>query len=168
MASALETLRAQARVLHRLARRGEPAALARVRDVRADSPQVLRRHCLTTRARELGFDGWPHAVAVLDGRPVRDYGTLLCPARCAAHWNIWCARYDEARRIRAERGDYLLAYRHQFLVVESHFVATLGLDPDDPDWQRIGHDWAQPRDHAARDRLYCALVRAHPPVPSPA
>ncbi|MCA8954304.1 MAG: hypothetical protein KDE27_32650, partial [Planctomycetes bacterium] len=60
----------------------------------------------------------------------------------------------EASRIRAERGDYLLAYRRDFLVVEHHYVRTLGLDPEDPDWQRIGRDWAQPGDLAARERLF--------------
>ena len=32
-------------------------------------------------------------------------------------------------------------------------MRELGLDPDDPDWARIGNDWVQPRDMAAHRRL---------------
>ncbi len=32
-------------------------------------------------------------------------------------------------------------------------VRERGLDPDDPDWERIGRDWVRPLDAAARERL---------------
>lgn len=157
MASILEDLKAQARILHRRATAGDAAALARLGNT--DEP-IKRRHCLSALARELGFDGWPHAVAVLSGRPTDDFGTLLYPPEGSGHSNIWCATYDEAHDIRAEHGGYLLAYKHQFFIVDRYFIETLGLDPDDPDWERIGRDWVQPLEPEARGRLYARLVRA--------
>ena len=48
---------------------------------------------------------------------------------------------------------YLLPYRHQFVICESAGIDALGLDPDDPDWERIGYDWVRPSDPAAWARL---------------
>jgi hypothetical protein len=159
MATIIDDLKAQARILQRRAIAADRASLARLSAANVRERPIQRRHCLTAIARELGFAGWPHAVAVLRGRRVRDFGTLLYPSECAAHFNIWCAGYDEARSIRAEHGGYLLAYRHQFFIVDSHFIESLGLDPSDPDWERIGRDWVEPKDRDARSRLYHKLVR---------
>lgn len=139
----IEHLKSHARALHRRA----PA-------------DTKRRHCLTAVARELGFVGWSHVTRVLraDG-PVEDFGTLLYPGT-SAYWNVWSASYDEARSIREEHGGYLLAYRRHYFVAESHLVAALDLDPDDPDWEAIGRDWVKPRDPVARVSLYDKLIRA--------
>jgi hypothetical protein len=32
-------------------------------------------------------------------------------------------------------------------------IRELGLDPADPDWERIGWDWVRPRDADAWERL---------------
>jgi hypothetical protein len=160
----IEELKARARVLHRRALSSEPEALARVHTLPglAGTPasEIKRRHCLAVVARELGFDGWSHLKAVLDGAPCESFGTLLNDNHCGAHWNIWSASYEEARTIRAEHGGYLLAWRHQFLIVDRYYVETLGLDPDDPDWEKIGRDWVRPDDPGARRRLYEKLIRS--------
>jgi hypothetical protein len=159
----VDELKARARVLHREAP-SSPEALARVRAVPGQSDleaaALKRRHCLSAVAHELGFDGWSHLTKVLDGRPTESWGTLLHRDTGGAHFNIWSASYDEARAIRAEHGGYLLAWKHQFLVVDRHYVETVGLDPDDPDWDRMGRDWVRPDDLAARRRLYEKLIRA--------
>ena len=166
MVHVLDDLKAQARILHRRVETRQPAAIARLRALpelrvidAAELPAAIqRRHCLAVIARELGFDGWPHAVAVLAGRPVEDFGTLLYPPDGSKHWNIWLASYEEARKIRQQNNGYLLAYKRQFLVTDRFFVATLGLDPDDPDWERIGRDWVRPAVPEARGRLYARLI----------
>ena len=87
MAGVISDLKAQARILHRQVRAREPLAVARAQsleELRNHDPasvtvQVKRRHCLTVIARELGFQGWPHAVAVLRGADSSDFGTLLYP-----------------------------------------------------------------------------------------
>ncbi len=50
-------------------------------------------------------------------------------------------------------GGYLLPYRNQFFVTVAAAIRELGLDPEDPDWERIGRDWVRPRDAEARKRL---------------
>jgi len=112
MASAGEELKAQARILHRRATRQDPATLERLRAAGVTAEPIKRRHCLAAIARELGFAGWPDVVAALEGRADVDFGTTLYPPECSGHSNIWCASYDEARDIRAQRGDYLLVYKH--------------------------------------------------------
>lgn len=176
MVSLLDELKNGARILQRQAQSKEPKALERLRalpelsalDDDALSAAVLRRHTLAVVARELGFGGWPQASAVLapkgaEGEAADDFGTLLCPPGMSAHSNIWSAHYDEAKRLREETGGYLLAYRKHFFIVDRHYVEALGLDPDDPDWQRLGRDWARPTDPEARERLYTRLIRERAP-----
>jgi len=170
MAGVIADLKARARILHRQVDAREPAAVARVRQLpefrdAADDVVVAgvrRRHCLGVIASELGFDGWPHAVAVLSGNESRDFGTLLYPYGGNAHWNIWSASYEEAKTIREQHGGYLLAYRRHYFIADRHFVETLGLNPDDPDWQLIGRDWVRPAHPEARERLYGQLIRRQP------
>jgi hypothetical protein len=162
----ISEIKAHARVLHRRAQAGDASALERLRVLpelahhshEQISADLQRRHCLTAVARQLGWKSWLHAKDVLLDREQRDYGTLLYPRSCHGHYNIWSADYDEAKGIRAAHGGYLLAYRHQFLVVDRDYIDSLGLDPADPDWERIARDWARPADHAARGRLYRKLI----------
>jgi hypothetical protein len=165
--STIDHIKGAARRLHRAASKREPVALARVHklpELRAlpesELVQTLqRRHCLTVVARGLGFQGWPHALSVLRRPDAEDFGTLLYPPGCSAHWNVWSASYEEARAIRSEHGGFLLPYRHQFVIVDQYFIATLGLDPEALDWARIGRDWVRPLDTAARHRLCVEAVR---------
>jgi hypothetical protein len=167
MAGAIFHLKNEARILHRQVVEGDAAAVARVQqlaelrgsDRRMLGVHIKRRHCLTVVARELGFEGWPHAVAILRGRETNDFGTLLYPKGGEVHWNIWSASYPEARAIREEHGGYLLAYRRHFFITDRYFIETLGLDPDDPDWQLIGRDWVRPGRVDARERLYSKLFQ---------
>lgn len=160
-------LKAGARILQRQAQARDTGALRRLRtlpelhdldDIEL-ADQVRRRHCLAVIARELGFAGWPQAVAVFTGEgDASDFGTALYPPGADAHWNIWSASYDEAKTIRAQHGGYLLAYKRHFFIVDRHFIETLGLDPEDPDWEAIGRDWARPKEVEARGRLYAKLI----------
>lgn len=162
---AVASLKHYARILHRRIQQGEPQAVRRLRALReladTDSDQlpgmVQRKHCLTASALQVGFQSWPHALEVLEGH-AQDFGTLLYPATCHGHYNLWSAHYDEARNIREEHGGYLLAYRRQFLIVDGHYIESLGLDPEDPDWGAMGRDWVRPNDPVARARLYEKLV----------
>lgn len=165
MVDVIDDLKQHARVLQRRAKSGEGSALDRLRklpelagaDDAAIAAAVKRRHCLAAVAHELGFAGWSHAVHVLGGTE-GDFGTLL-HSGSPAHWNIWSASYEEARTIRSEHGGYLLAYKRHYFIVDRFYIEAIGLDPDDPDWDRIGRDWVRPADPSARARLYAALVR---------
>jgi hypothetical protein len=65
----------------------------------------------------------------------------------------WFTSYEEARSAREAEGGFLFPYQHHFFVASAAAVRELGLDPDDPDWERIGWDWVRPLDHAAWGRL---------------
>lgn len=113
------------------------------------------------RARELGFRDLAHLDAVLAGRETDDVGTLLSPRGADVFWNVWSADHAEAAKIREETDGWLLAFKRQFFVVERGYIEFLGLDPDDPDWDLIGRDWARPGDFEARSRLYRRLFPQH-------
>lgn len=166
----IDELKARARLLHRAVEAGDGTALARVRDLpeRAAEARDLgatlkRRHCLAVIARELGFEAWAPLKAVLEGERIEDFGTLLHRPACGGHSNIWCADYEEARAIRADHGGYLLPWRRQFLVVDDHYIEALGLDPEDPNWARMGRDWVTPREPGARTGLYETLIQIASP-----
>lgn len=67
--------------------------------------------------------------------------------------NHWFTRYEDARAYLQHHGGYLLPYGFQYFVTPAGGVRALGLDPNDPDWQRIGFDWARPADLEAWERL---------------
>ncbi len=162
-----EYIKNHARLLHRAVQAGDSAALSRLRkshglglsgneNVR---DKVQRKDCLAVAARELGFDNWPQLLKVLSLEDTTNFGALLYPKRCGAHSNIWAAGYTEAATIRAEHGGYLLAYKEQFLVVDEHYIRTLGLNPDDPDWAACNWDMAGGNNLHARARLMAKLIQ---------
>jgi hypothetical protein len=73
--------------------------------------------------------------------------------------NRWFSDYAEARRSLETDGGFLLPYKRHFFVCEAETIRALGLEPDDPDWQKIGRDCARPADAEAYQRLY--EQRAH-------
>lgn len=141
-------------------------ALERFRDlgtteIVAAEPQ--HKHALEVIAREAGRDDWRSLKARLDKREAlrsRGGATPLYPSWAHGWTHVWYARHAEARRHLERAGGYLLPWRGQFFVAEARYVGALGLDPDDPDWEAIGHDWARPADPDARDRLEAKLEAA--------
>ena len=73
--------------------------------------------------------------------------------RMDAFLNRWLTSYEAARASLDSAGGFLLPFEGQFCVTEGHAIRELGLDPEDPDWQRIGWDWARPSDVEAWERL---------------
>jgi len=67
--------------------------------------------------------------------------------------NRWFARYEDARKSLETEGGFLFPFNDQFFVTESEALRELGMDPGDPDWERIGHDWVRPLDAEAMQRL---------------
>lgn len=82
-----------------------------------------------------------------------DSGPVMYVARMDAFLNRWFSGYDEARAALEAEGGYLLPYRDQFFVTVAGAIEELGLNPDDPDWRRIGWDWVRPADAEAWQRL---------------
>ncbi len=145
-------LKTEARQLHKKADAGEQSAVLRLQ---ANAPAVMvgseiqRKHALATIAREIGFPNWKAVVDCFDENATGDFAAFLHPKRCHVYWNIWLAHYDEAKKVHADHGGYLLSYASQFLVVEGDYIRSLGLDPLDPRWEAVGRDWHQPKDYSA-------------------
>ena len=82
-----------------------------------------------------------------------DEGSDMYAPRMDAFVSRWFTAYDEACGSRDAEGGVLLPYGRHFFVTNPDAVRELGLDPADPDWERIGWDWVRPRDHEAWERL---------------
>jgi len=67
--------------------------------------------------------------------------------------NRWFSNYDAARRLLDVEGGFLLPYQKHFFVCDADVIQAMGLEPDDPDWERIGRDGAKPNDKDAYQRL---------------
>jgi len=67
--------------------------------------------------------------------------------------NRWFSTYEEARRSLDNDGGFLLPYQKHFFVCEADVIQAMGLEPDDPDWEKIGRDGAKPKDQDAYQRL---------------
>ena len=78
---------------------------------------------------------------------------VMYVARMDAVLNRWFTSYEDARASLQSQGGFLFPHGGHFFVTLPEGVRELGLDPDDPDWERIGWDWARPRDTDAWARL---------------
>lgn len=164
MDNVVEFLRSHARVLHRAATDSDPTVLhglEGVHELKGLEPELLakrvrRKHCLALVALRLGSKSWDELRANLRARAGDDFGTLL---HTSGYWNIWSASYAEALTIRADHGGYLLPYKRQFMIVETHYLEGLGLDATDADWERMQRNWIEPADPDARGRLAIQLLR---------
>lgn len=125
--------------------------------LRAEPERVRLKHALTVVAVENGHGSWPALKAAVEAG-----AAPIAVSRNGDEWyetgmdvllNRWFARYDDARASLDEQGGFLLPYRHQFFICEDEGVRVLGLDPEDPDWRRIGHDAVKPADSEAWSRL---------------
>lgn len=117
-------------------------------------------------AREQGFDSWQALKEKSDRLNVlrearRDKGvSLLYPRWASAFTNRWHAHLSDARDDLAAKGGYLLTHDRYYFIVTAAYIAELGVDPDDPDWTRIAHDWTSDIDLQARGRLEARIRRA--------
>jgi hypothetical protein len=128
----LDELKIRARLALNAARRGKDGA-----------GDIQLRHCLNQAARDVGFAHWEHARAVLGGlaTPEDDMGTFWHAPRTGILLNLWLAKYEQARAaLAADPGAFLLPYRRQFMVVQSHFIEALGVDAGHPAWDETSHD----------------------------
>jgi hypothetical protein len=121
---------------------------------------IRLKHALAAVAAELGYATWADCKRRLEPpAPARVDTEAFFPAPWGgAFLNRWFARYDEARTSLEAEGGYLFPYRRQFFLCEPGFLEARGIDPTDPDWDRIGRDWLRPADEAARVRLERKLI----------
>lgn len=125
----------------------------------AQKEDIKRKHALQVIALENRHESWTKLKQSIERREELStrWATPLYPARCFGFSNEWYADYETARSHLEQVGGYLLPYRDQYFICKRQFIETLGLDPDDADWQRIAWDWAKPADSEAWQRLNTKL-----------
>jgi hypothetical protein len=130
--------------------------------IAASRKRIQRKHALAVIAKEAGFQDWPQLkTASAANLPAGFDTTKLFQARSAGSLNLWFRNYEEARQaMTTEPKRYLFPYRHQFVVCETALLEDQGIETSDPDWERIGRDWAKPLDARAHARLAARLRRA--------
>jgi hypothetical protein len=122
---------------------------------------VRRKHALAVIAHEHGHASWAELKQALgeseDAPPRLDTEAFFARNR-GAFLNRWFSSYEEALASLRAMGGYLFPFREQFFITDASFLAALGVDPSDADWARMGFNWVEPLDPAARDRLEQKLI----------
>lgn len=89
----------------------------------------------------------------------RDYKQTLSndlynPPFASARLNAWFSTYEEAKTyLAAHLEDYLLPYRKQYFVCVPDYVEALGVETGGTDLVLVGHDWVNPADSPALERI---------------
>lgn len=111
--------------------------------------------CLELLAVEAGHDDWTRYAAQLRGSQQDEEATeLYLFGKSEFNLNVWCPSYEAARTyLDSHRGFFLLQYKGSCFLAQEGHIRGLGLDPNDPDWEKIGWDWVNPKDTEAKDRL---------------
>lgn len=132
-----------------------------VDDIVAAGERVRRKHALAAVAAEKGFSSWAafkeHCNPERPQIPAAFDAAVLFKGHRATFLNRWFVDYGQARSSLAEQGGYLFSYRDQYFICEAGFIETLGIDPDDPDWEKIGRNCVEPADDQAWQRLHSKL-----------
>ena len=120
--------------------------------------RVRLKHALALIAEERGYPSWTELKAALEHAEWE--GAAWYAQGMDVFLNRWFTTHQAARAERDEQGGYLLPYRNQYFICPPDAVRLLGLDPNDPDWERIGWDCARPGDREAFERLRTAATAA--------
>ncbi len=102
---------------------------------------IKHKHALAVVALENGFTSWADLKMQIN---------LIV----GGFINKWFANYVQAKIEQQQQGGFLLPYKNQFFICEAAYIERLGLNPNDPDWQAIGWDWANPTDKKSWQRLH--------------
>ena len=124
---------------------------------------IQHKHALTVVAVENGYDSWAELKKALEtaaSSPVAEIDEQFYPKSFTTYWNIWFAKYAQAKKVLNEGKGYLLPYKHQFFICEEHFVDSIGIPHTLPEWDMIGRDWIHPKNVKAWLDLNDIFVRA--------
>jgi hypothetical protein len=132
----------------------------------AHNEEILRKRLqvlpvdkyLDLLAREAGHEDWP----TLNQQLRAQLGALDDIAETELYkfnasefnLNVWFPSYEEAREyLDTHHGFYLLQFKGNCFLAQAPHIIDIGLEPKDPDWERIGWDWVKPKDPDAKRRL---------------
>ncbi len=113
--------------------------------------RIKHRHALEVVAIEAGFGSWKELL---------DHHDTLWYPREDPRVSPWFDTYREAKEWKDSRGGYLLTCRGRYFVADADYIETLGLDPDDRLWEKIGFDSKKPGDRKCLQELIDKLKSA--------
>jgi hypothetical protein len=105
-------------------------------------------------AKIAGFESWREMKQTL-----QDSEEFVAPFS-SAHWNVWYSSYEESKMHLQDHGGYLLPYQKHFFVCDENYIKSLGIAIDDPDLQKVGFNWVEPKDPNAWSSLRVKLRQA--------
>ena len=122
------------------------------------------KHSFNVIAVENGYASWAELKTALDHAaetsPLAEIKEQFYPKGFTTYWNIWFAKYSQAKKVLSEGKGFLLPYKNQYFIVEEHFVDSIGLPHTLPEWKEIGNDWIHPKNVKAWLRLSEMYVKA--------
>lgn len=123
------------------------AKLLQKAKARAGTPIQLK-DALEIIAKNASFESWRDLKENLE-----ENQALWWPLG-GALWNVWYASYEEALRdLSLKEGQYLLPYQKQFFICDIHYIKNLRIEENDPDLEKVGNNWVEPKDVLAWERL---------------
>lgn len=115
---------------------------------------IKLKHCLYIIAHKNSFKSWNN---------LRYYFEITSKTNFVFHsgfLNQWFANYKEAKfYLDSNPQDFLLAYKTQFVVCDTNCIEYMGFNSDDLDWLKISHNWVEPEDYSAWERLNLAYSK---------
>lgn len=122
------------------------------------------KDALNVIAVENSYESWTELKSALyhaaETSPLAEIKDQFYPKGYTTYWNIWFAKYPQAKKVLGDGKGYLLPFRNQFFIVEEHFVDSIGIPHTLPEWEEIGHDWVHPKNVKAWLKLNEVYVKA--------
>jgi hypothetical protein len=110
---------------------------------------IQLKHALHVIAVENSYDSWNALKSALDTAaetsPFAVINDQFYPKGFTTYWNIWFAKYAQAKKVLQDGGGFLLPFKNQYFIVEEHFVDSIGLPHTLQEWKTIGNDWIHPK-----------------------
>lgn len=150
-------LKESASLLFKHCQNKDKDAIARFRTLKSFTAQpendliasLQLKDALAVIAAENGYDSWTDLKSTLihaaETSPLAEIKDQFYPKHFTTYWNIWFAKYTQAKKVLNEGKGFLLPFRNQFFIVEEHFVDSIGIPHTLPEWKDIGNDWVHPK-----------------------
>jgi len=161
---ALDELKIQAKILLKSARNNQSSAIQRLAKHSGNKPRshsldlaytdlAKLKHCQHVIAREVGFENWQHAYAILSANDntlsntasdsvAVNMGKFWHSHSCDALINLWFSSYQKALiALQTKPSNYLIPYQQQFIVVTEDYLKLIDLhDVETSLWRDVKHD----------------------------
>ena len=116
---------------------------------------ILLKDAFAILAKTAGFASWQDLKATLEANQI------FCPNGHSAIWKNWYASYEMALSDLTATENYLIPYQKEFFICDQNYIQFLGLQIEDADLLKVGHNWVQPKDMKSFERLIKKIQIRH-------